>query len=81
MFHDLDIGCYLAWEGYPRWRMFEDARLPAYPDEFHHTMDHTPLDPSAFDVVLRRFGPSLTRSRGSEAHVPNELDRLALVWV
>jgi tetratricopeptide (TPR) repeat protein len=55
MFHDLDIGCYLVWEGYPRWRVFEDARLPAYPDDFHRTMDRTPLDPAAFDALLRRW--------------------------
>jgi hypothetical protein len=22
MFHDLDVGCYLAWEGWPRWQVF-----------------------------------------------------------
>src|SRR6185312_11878808 len=55
MFHDLDVGCYLAWEGWPRWQVFEDARLPAYPDDFHRALDGTPDDPAAFDALLRRW--------------------------
>ncbi|MEO6951233.1 MAG: hypothetical protein ABI321_05415, partial [Polyangia bacterium] len=56
MYEDLDVGCYLLWEGWPRWQVFQDARLPAYPDDFHRTLDHTPLDPPAFDALLQRYG-------------------------
>jgi tetratricopeptide (TPR) repeat protein len=56
MYEDLDLGCYLLWEGWPRYRVFQDARLPAYPHEFHYALDHTPLDPAAFDALLRRYG-------------------------
>ena len=56
MYEDLDVGCYLLWEGWPRWRVFQDARLPAYPDEFHRALDDTPLEPAAFDALLQRYG-------------------------
>ena len=55
MFHDLDVGCYLAWQGWPRWQVFEDARLPAYPDDFHRAIDATRQTPAAFDALLRRY--------------------------
>ncbi len=83
MFHDLDVGCYLAWQGWPRWQVFEDARLPAYPDDFHRALDGTPNDPPAFDALLRRFGvdaalivePGTNRRSGSF-----DPDEWALVW-
>jgi tetratricopeptide (TPR) repeat protein len=83
MFHDLDVGCYLAWQGWPRWQVFEDARLPAYPDEFHRALDDTPLAPAAFDALLRRYqvdaalvgDPGINRRAGSFAP-----DEWALVW-
>jgi hypothetical protein len=56
MFHDLDVGCYLLWEGWPRYRVFEDARLPAYPDAWHRALDNTPLEPRHFDPLLRKYG-------------------------
>ena len=83
MFHDLDVGCYLAWQGWPRWQVFEDARLPAYPDAFHRAMDATPNDPSAFDALLGRYDvdaalivePGTNRRSGSF-----DPDEWALVW-
>jgi len=56
LYAGLDVGCYLLWEGWPRYRVFQDARLPAYPDEFHRSLDQTPLDAAAFDALLRRYG-------------------------
>jgi hypothetical protein len=44
------------WEGWPRHRVFQDARLPAYPDSFHRALDETPLEPAAFDALLRQYG-------------------------
>ena len=54
MYVDLDLGCYLLWEGWPRYRVFQDARLPAYPHEFHYALDHTP--PAEWDALLSRYG-------------------------
>jgi tetratricopeptide (TPR) repeat protein len=56
MFSDFDVGSYLAWEGWPRWRVFEDARLPAYPAAFHRALDQTALAPAGFDRLLRSYG-------------------------
>jgi hypothetical protein len=56
MYHDLDVGCYLLWEGWPRFQVFQDARLPAYPHSFHRALDQTPLDPAAFDALLTGYG-------------------------
>jgi tetratricopeptide (TPR) repeat protein len=56
LYEDLDVGCYLLWEGWPRYRVFQDARLPAYPDAFHRALDGTPLAPAAFDALLTRYG-------------------------
>jgi tetratricopeptide (TPR) repeat protein len=56
LYVDLDVGCYLLWEGWPRWSVFQDARLPAYPDSFHRALDETPLEPARFDALLAPFG-------------------------
>jgi tetratricopeptide (TPR) repeat protein len=53
MFVNLDVGCYLLWAGWPRYRVFQDARLPAYPDDFHRALDSR--DEAVFQGVLRRF--------------------------
>ncbi|HWE30308.1 MAG TPA: hypothetical protein VHB97_20020, partial [Polyangia bacterium] len=83
MFHDLDIGCYLAWQGWPQWSVFEDARLPAYPDDFHRAMDLTPLDPPTFDALLRRWNidAALLNEPGINRHAGSfDPDEWALVW-
>src|SRR5262249_17999568 len=51
LYANLDVGCYLLWEGWPRWNVFQDARLPAYPDEFHRALDR--LD--GFDALLAKY--------------------------
>ncbi|MBN2576816.1 MAG: hypothetical protein JXP73_19795 [Deltaproteobacteria bacterium] len=35
MYNDFEFGAYLLWQGYPRYRVFVDPRLPAYPRNFH----------------------------------------------
>lgn len=83
MFHDLDVGCYLLWQGWPRWSVFEDARLPAYPDDFHRAMDETPLDPPTFDALLRRWDidAALLNEPGINRHAGSfDPDEWALVW-
>ncbi len=56
LYHDLDVGCYLLWEGWPRYQVFQDARLPAYPDSFHRALDETPLAADAFGRLLDAYG-------------------------
>ncbi len=83
LYENLDVGCYLLWEGWPRYRVFQDARLPAYPDEFHRALDETSLAPAAFDALLRRYGvdaalisdPDVDMRAGSF-----DPDEWALVW-
>lgn len=55
MFHDFDVGCYLLWEGWPRYRVFEDARLPAYPGDFHRAMDESVFSTPKFLAILERY--------------------------
>jgi hypothetical protein len=55
MFHDFDVGCYLLWEGWPRYQVFEDARLPAYPHSFHREMDESVLSTPQFQAILERY--------------------------
>jgi tetratricopeptide (TPR) repeat protein len=35
MYNDFETGAYLLWQGFPRYRVFVDPRLPAYPVNFH----------------------------------------------
>lgn len=51
LYANLDVGCYLLWEGWPRWNVFQDARLPAYPDEFHRALDRQ----DGFADLLARY--------------------------
>jgi tetratricopeptide (TPR) repeat protein len=83
MYADLDLGCYLLWEGWPRFRVFQDARLPAYPDEFHRALDRTPLDPPAWDALLQRYGvdAALLTDPGINIRAGSfDPDEWALVW-
>jgi len=38
MYNDFETGAYLLWQGYPRYRVFVDPRLPAYPVDFHRLL-------------------------------------------
>jgi tetratricopeptide (TPR) repeat protein len=83
MYHDLDLGCYLLWQGWPRFSVFQDARLPAYPDEFHRALDQTPLAPAPWDALLRRYGvdAALLTDPGINARAGSfDPDEWALVW-
>jgi hypothetical protein len=52
LYANLDVGCYLLWEGWPKYSVFQDARLPAYPDDFHRALDRV----EGFDALLDRYG-------------------------
>jgi tetratricopeptide (TPR) repeat protein len=41
MYNDFETGAYLLWQGYPRYRVFVDPRLPAYPAAFHRLLGRT----------------------------------------
>jgi hypothetical protein len=55
MYNDFEIGSYLAFEGYPRYRVFVDPRLPAYPEEFHRLLGQDDLTREAWDAAMSRY--------------------------
>ncbi|HMC94115.1 MAG TPA: tetratricopeptide repeat protein, partial [Polyangia bacterium] len=56
MYNDFELGSYLALEGYPRYRVFVDPRLPAYPEEFHALLGRFDLTREEWDTAMSRFG-------------------------
>jgi hypothetical protein len=38
MYNDFETGSFLIWQGFPRYRVFVDPRLPAYPRSFHELL-------------------------------------------
>jgi tetratricopeptide (TPR) repeat protein len=58
MYNDFELGAYLLWKDYPRYRVFVDPRLPAYPRAFHRLLGDPHLDRAAWDAALDGFGVS-----------------------
>jgi hypothetical protein len=56
MYNDFEIGAYLAFEGFPRHRVFIDPRLPAYPAEMHRLMGRFDLDRAEWTQAMDRYG-------------------------
>jgi len=56
MYNDFETGSYLLFEGYPRYRVFVDPRLPAYPSELHRLLGSFDLDRSTWGAAMRRYG-------------------------
>jgi hypothetical protein len=56
MYNDFEVGSYLAFEGYPRHRVFVDPRLPAYPPEMHRLLGRADLTRAEWSAALRRYG-------------------------
>ncbi|MEO7669262.1 MAG: hypothetical protein ABIW57_07970, partial [Polyangia bacterium] len=56
MYNDFEIGSYLLFEGYPRYRVFVDPRLPAYPEEMHRLLGSFDLDRAAWGAAMDRYG-------------------------
>jgi tetratricopeptide (TPR) repeat protein len=55
LYNDLEVGSYLAWEGWPRHRVFQDPRINGYPDRWHAFLrrdDHTRAE---WDAFLARY--------------------------
>jgi tetratricopeptide (TPR) repeat protein len=56
MYNDFETGSYLAFEGYPRYRVFVDPRLPAYPPELHRLLGDFDMDRTRWDAAMQRYG-------------------------
>ena len=55
MYNDFEIGSYLLFEGYPRYPVFVDPRLPAYPPEFHALLGRADLTRAEWDAAMERY--------------------------
>jgi hypothetical protein len=56
MYNDLEVGSYLAWEGWPRHRVFQDPRINGYPPSMHAVLRRTDLSPVEWQAFLDGFG-------------------------
>lgn len=56
MYNDLEVGSYLAWQGWPRARVFQDPRINAYPAEMHATLRRMDLSRAEWEALLGRAG-------------------------
>ena len=55
MYNDFEVGSYLAFEGFPRFRVFVDPRLPAYPEDLHRLLGAFDFDPKAWTAAMSRY--------------------------
>jgi hypothetical protein len=56
MYNDLEVGSYLTWDGWPRYRVFQDPRINGYPSEFHATLRRADLTRGEWQELMDRFG-------------------------
>jgi hypothetical protein len=56
MYNDFEDGAYLAFQGFPRYRVFIDPRLPAYPAAFHRLLGRSEVPRTEWDDALERLG-------------------------
>ena len=56
MYNDFETGAFLIWQGYPRYRVFVDPRLPAYPREFHQVLGRSEMTREEWTSTMDRFG-------------------------
>jgi hypothetical protein len=56
MYNDFADGAYLAFQGFPRYRVFIDPRLPAYPRAFHRLLGRSEVPRPEWDAALERLG-------------------------
>ena len=55
LYNDLEVGSYLAWEGWPRHRVFQDPRINGYPDAWHAFLRRDDLRRDEWDDFLGRY--------------------------
>jgi hypothetical protein len=56
MYNDLEVGSYLAWEGWPHARVFQDPRINGYPADFHAVLRRHDVTRLEWQALLDRFG-------------------------
>jgi tetratricopeptide (TPR) repeat protein len=56
MYNDLEVGSYLAWQGWPAHRVFQDPRINGYPEAFHAVLRRDDLSRADWEAFLARFG-------------------------
>jgi tetratricopeptide (TPR) repeat protein len=55
MYNDLEVGSYLTWQGWPRFRVFQDPRINGYPESFHAVLRRTDLSREEWQRLLDDF--------------------------
>ena len=55
MYNDLEVGSYLTWRGWPRYRVFQDPRINGYPEEFHALLRRADLSRPEWQAFLDGF--------------------------
>jgi hypothetical protein len=55
MYNDLEVGSYLAWQGWPRFRVFQDPRINGYPESFHAILRRSDLSRTQWQRLLDDF--------------------------
>jgi hypothetical protein len=56
MYSDLEVGSYLAWQGWPRYPVFQDPRINGYPESFHAVLRRADLTRAEWQAFLDGFG-------------------------
>jgi tetratricopeptide (TPR) repeat protein len=56
MYNDFETGAYLLWQGYPRFRVFVDPRLPAYPPNFHRLLGRIDISREEWTKAMDGLG-------------------------
>ena len=55
MYNDLEVGSYLTWQGWPRFRVFQDPRINGYPESFHAVLRRSDLSRQQWQHLLDGF--------------------------
>jgi tetratricopeptide (TPR) repeat protein len=55
MYNDLELGSYLTWQGWPRFRVFQDPRINGYPESFHAVLRRSDLSRQQWQHLLDGF--------------------------
>jgi hypothetical protein len=56
MYNDFETGSYLLWQGYPKFRVFVDPRLPAYPIDFHRLLGRMDISREEWTKAMDGLG-------------------------
>lgn len=56
MYNDFETGSYLLWQGFPRYRVFVDPRLPAYPVSFHRLLGRMDISRPEWTAAMDALG-------------------------